>query len=283
MFINVWADQREHDQPRGNGLMLKKMALLLAIVSIVVGMTGCGKKDAKLDEIKKAGKIVLGTSAEYPPYEFHQNVNGKDEIVGFDMEIAKEIAKDLGVQLEIKDMSFDGLLPALTAGKIDFIVAGMTPDEKRKKSVDFTKLYYRAAQGVIVQASDKDKYKTMKDLNGLRIGAQLSSTQEDIAKTQIEKADIKGLGSVADLVMQLKTKKVDAVIVELPVAQAYVSKNPELVISDIKPEEVVGGSAIAVKKNNPSLVKEMDKTIDRLTAANQIEEFVKNASKIMAE
>ncbi|WNQ13038.1 ABC transporter substrate-binding protein [Paenibacillus aurantius] len=263
--------------------MFRKMFTGFLAVSLVAMLAGCGAKDTKLADIQKSGKLVLGTSADYPPYEFHKKVNGKDEIVGFDVEIAKAIAADLGVQLEIKDMSFDGLLAALTAGNVDIVLAGMTPDEKRKKSVDFSKIYYQAEQGVVVPAANKDKYKSMDDLKGLRIGVQTGSIQEEIAKTQIPNADIKGLQSVSDLMLQLKSNKVDALVVELPVATAYVDKNKELAVSGLKPKEAVGGSAVAIKKNNPSLVKEVDKTIDKLISGKKIDEFTKNASAQMAE
>ena len=93
-------------------------------------MVGCGSNAKKestssntsaLEAIKSKGKLVIGTSADYPPYEFHKEVDGKDQIVGFDIEIAKQFAKDLGVELEIKDMAFDGLLVALQADKVDMV------------------------------------------------------------------------------------------------------------------------------------------------------------------
>lgn len=262
---------------------MKKYFALLVILCLVAVTAGCGKTDNKLAEIKKAGKLVVGTSAEYPPYEFHKSVNGKDQIIGFDLDIAKAIAQDLGVELEVKDMGFDGLLAALKAGNVDIVMAGMTPNEERKKNVDFSKIYYQASQAVVVQAADKDKYKSMDDLKGLRIGVQSTSTQEDIAKAQIKDPKLTGLASVSDLMLQLKTKKVDAVIVEMPVGTAYVGKNKDLAVTSIKPKDDVGGSAVAIKKNNPSLVKEIDKTIDKLMAEKKIEAFVAKASADMAE
>ena len=92
----------------------------------------------KLQEIKDKGKLVMGTSADYPPYEWHLIKDGKDEIIGFDIDIAQAIADELGVELEVKDMAFDGLIPALSTGKIDMIIAGMNATEERKQSVDFT-------------------------------------------------------------------------------------------------------------------------------------------------
>ncbi|WP_040950024.1 transporter substrate-binding domain-containing protein [Gorillibacterium massiliense] len=261
---------------------MKRVVVLLALVmAITTVLAGCGKTDAKMDDIKKSGKLVIGTNAEYPPYEFHKQIDGKDQIVGMDISIAQAIADELGVQLEIKDMAFDGLLAALQAGKVDMVIAGMTPDEKRKKSVDFSKIYYQAQQGVVIRSEDKDSYKQMSDLDGKKVGVQLGTTQEEIAKTQVKDAKITAIASVGDLMLQLKSKKVDALIVELPVAQVYVSKNPELVIADAKPNDDVGGSAIAVHKKNPSLVKALDSAIDKLAAEKKIDAFFVDASNLM--
>ncbi|WP_438433128.1 transporter substrate-binding domain-containing protein [Gorillibacterium sp. sgz500922] len=263
---------------------MKKFTVLLASVLVLTTiLTGCGKKDARLGEIQKAGKIVLGTNATYPPYEFHKKIDGKDTVIGFDIAIGQAVADELGVKLEIKDMDFNGLLPALTAGKIDMIIAGMTPTDERKKSVDFSKIYYTAAQGVIVRKEDKDKFTTLESLDNQKIGVQTGSIQEDIAKEQVKNADLKSLGSVADLILQLQTKKVDALIVELPVAEAYIAKAPDLILADAKPKDDVGGSAIAVKKNNPSLVKEIDKVIDKLIAEKKLDQYVQDASNQMAQ
>ena len=95
-----------------------------------------------MKKIKKSGKLVVGMSADYPPLEFTKNVNGRNKYVGVDVELAKQIAKDLGVKLEIKNMDFDSLLVALETGKIDVIISGMTPTAERKKSIDFSKIYY---------------------------------------------------------------------------------------------------------------------------------------------
>ena len=135
----------------------KKIISIIITILIAFSLSGCsqGKASAevsKMDKIKEKGKIVIGTSADYPPYEFHKSIDGKDTIVGFDIEIAKEIAKDLGVELEIKDMKFDGLLAALQTGNIDFVAAGMNPTEDRKKNVDFSKIYYTAVQCVVIRS-----------------------------------------------------------------------------------------------------------------------------------
>ncbi|WIV11276.1 ABC transporter substrate-binding protein [Proteiniborus sp. MB09-C3] len=264
------------------------VALILALITIT--FTGCGKDSGNgkagktgtsLDKIKASGKIVLGTSPDYPPYEFHKEVNGKDTIVGFDIAIAEEIAKDLGVELEIKSMEFGGLLADLKTDKVDFVMAGMTPDAERVKEVDFSTIYYNAEHGLVVNKKDIDKYKEISDLKGKIIGVQKGAIQEDIAKEQIESPQIKALGKVSNLMLELKTGKVDAVVVEQPVASAYVKGNDELYMTDIVFKDEEGGSAVAVKKGNKELLESINKTIERLMKENKIEEFVINANEIM--
>lgn len=279
--------------------MFKSKAIILMLISLVLVLSACGqkpaaetsanggsgqteaKKETKLDQIKKAGKIVVGTSADYPPYEFHKEVNKKDEIVGFDIEIAKAIAKDLGVTLEIKDMKFDGLLAALESGNVDFIISGMTPTPERQASVDFTKIYYTAVQTAVVRTEDKAKYKTIEDLKGKRVGAQKGATQEQIVTKQMPGSEMKALGKISDLMLDLKNKKTEALVVELPVATAYLSKNPDLSISDIKLSTEDSGSAIAVKKGNAELVEAMNASLDKLINGKLIDKFVIEANDMV--
>lgn len=273
--------------------ILNKIGSVLIITLMVFSLSACGKKadnatgqtasakgETNLDKIKKSGKLIVGTSADYPPYEFHKQVNGKDEIVGFDIEIANQLAKDLGVQLEVKDITFNGLLESLKAGKIDMIIAGMNPTPERAKEVDFSKIYYTSTQAVLIRTEDKDKYKALSDLSGKKVGAQMTTTQEQIAKSQIKGADVKSLGKVTDLILELKNKKVDALVVESTVAQSYADKNSDLTVSSahFSMETSQKGSAIAVKKNSPELVKELNKSIDKLIKDKSIDKFVIKAN-----
>ncbi len=258
--------------------ILKKVFCVFIVATIGLSIAGCGKTST-MERIEKSGKLVVGTSADYAPYEYHTMVDGKDTIIGIDISIIEEVAKDLGVQYEIVDTSFDGLLAALNSDKVDIVIAGMNPDEKRRKAVDFTKIYYEAKQGVLVRAEDKDKIKSIADLNGKNVGAQLGTTQETIAKSQMENANLVSLGKIPDLVMELKNKKIDALVVELPVANGYVKNNSDLVLSDISVEEESGGSAIAVKKGNSELVELINKSLDRLMEEGAIDKFVQEANE----
>lgn len=240
-------------------------------------------QSSAIDRIKKSGKLVLGTSADYPPYEFHASVNGKDEIVGFDIAIAEEIAKDLGVKLEKKDIEFKGLLAALDQGNIDLVLSGMSPTDERKQSVDFSKIYYQSKQTLVIRAADKDKIKSADDMSGKKIAVQKGAIQEDIAAKQFSKATPVALGKISDLVLALKSNRADAAIIELPVATQNVNANKDLMITDIKIPMEDEGVAAAFKKGNTDLVDAVNKTLDRLMANKSIEKFVTDANKLADE
>lgn len=267
--------------------IISKLGAIILSLTMVIGLSACGKSTAsnsekgKVDKIKESGKLVIGTCADYPPYEFHKTVNGKDEIVGFDITIAKEIAKDLGVKLEIKDMKFDGLLAALQSGNVDMVIAGMNPTEERKKSVDFSTVYYEAIQTVLVRAEDKDKFKTLDDFKGKKIGVQKSTTQEEVAKKQMTSSDIKSLSKVTDLALELQNKKVDGLVLEKPVAITYANNAKGFAMSLAKFENADKGASVATKKGNKDLLDAINKTLDKLIKAKSIDKFVTDANKLV--
>ena len=264
--------------------IIKKLGALVLAGALIFNVAGCGKTGSeanttsKLDEIKKSGKIVMGTCADYPPYEFHVLKDGKDEISGFDIEIAKQIASDLGVELEIKDMKFEGLLPALKAGKVDFIASGMSATEERKKSVDFSNPYYTDISTLVVSGTYKDKVKSVEDLKGLKLGVQKASVQEGIAKDKAKDATIKPLGKITDVMMELENGKIDAAIVTKPVAQSFAKKNKNIFLVGYDFETTADDSvSIAIDKGNEELVKSINGTIEKLESEKKIEKFIQDA------
>lgn len=279
--------------------ILRKLIAVVAVATIAISAVGCGSSnsgdtagagDAKveatgdetsLEGIKSKGKLVVGTSADFPPYEFHKEIDGKDEIVGFDIDIAKEVAKDLGVELEIKDMDFDGLLVALQAGKVDMVFAGMSPTEERKQNADFTDVYYQGNHTFIMRAGEEAGMNAMEDLKGKKIGVQKGSIQEEMAKEAYGEENLKSLAKVTDLVLDLKNNKVDAILVETAVAEFNVEKNEGLALTGFTVEDETGGSAIALKKGSDEVVAEVNKTIQKLKDEKKIDEFVVNANEMM--
>ncbi len=280
--------------------MLKKLLITVLVVSMLVVLGACASSPAetpaetpvetpaetpaegKLGEIKAAGKIVLGTSADYPPYEFHKLIDGQDEIVGFDIEIAKLLAKDLGVDLEIVDMKFDGLLPALVTDDIDFVIAGMVANEERSKTVDFSIPYYAARQRMVVRAEDKDIYKGPEDLAGKSVGAQKTTIQEEIALDKFSQSEYIGLSKITDLILEVQNKKIEAVLLAEPVAKAYVAQNSALHLADID-LGAEDGVAVAVNKGNEDLIEEFNSILEGYLADGTIDNLIVDATKLAEE
>ena len=273
------------------GLMKKVIAAVMLGV-MTMGFVGCGASSNKasdnnstdlLETIQEKGKLVVGMSADYAPYEFHYiDENGKDVIGGFDVDIANEIADAIGVELVIQEMDFDALVSALPAGKVDVVISGMNPTEERAKVVDFSDIYYNSQHGILVRTEDADKYKTFADLEGAKVGAQLGSTQEQIAKSEISNADLQLLANVNNLILELKSGKVDAIVMEKPVAEMAVKNNPDLAVGEPTYEEKTGGNAVGVAKNNPELLAKINEVINELNESGKMDDYILKANELAA-
>ncbi|MGN1033699.1 MAG: transporter substrate-binding domain-containing protein, partial [Intestinibacter sp.] len=281
----------------------KLLATGLAAI-MVMGLVGCsssskgssasdssaassatGKVD-KLEQVKEAGVLRLGTSAEYAPYEFHAVVDGKDTIVGFDVTMVEEIAKDMGVKVEYTDMDFDGLLGALNADKVDVVLACMTPNETRKKSVDFSELYYEDSNVCVVRKGDEDIVKSADDLKDLKVGVQSGTTQASYVTEDLGIAEATQLKRVPDLMLELQNKNIDVIVTGRNVAQINIGQYDGLVIGNTEVgQEVAETSAVAIKKadnkvDNTAFIESINKTIKRLQDEGKIDEYMQDALKL---
>lgn len=271
--------------------LMKKIIATAVLGIMTMGLAGCGSSNDKnsdsktdlLENIQKNGKLVVGMSADYAPYEFHYiDENGKDVIGGFDVDIANEIANKIGVDLVIQEMDFDALVSALPAGKVDLVISGMNPTEERAKVVDFSEVYYNSKHGILVRAEDADKYQTFADLEGAKVGVQLGSTQEKIAKTEIPNVNLQQLSNINNLILELKAGKVDAIVMEKPVAEMAVKSNPELAVGKPIYEEQTGGNAVGIAKNNPQLLAKVNEVITELNESGKMDEYIAKANELAA-
>lgn len=271
--------------------LMKKIIATAVLGIMTMGLAGCGSSNDKnsasktdlLEKIQKNGKLVVGMSADYAPYEFHYiDENGKDVIGGFDVDIANEIANKIGVNLVIQEMDFDALVSALPAGKVDLVISGMNPTEERAKVVDFSEVYYNSKHGILVRDEDADKYQTFADLEGAKVGVQLGSTQEKIAKTEIPNVNLQQLSNINNLILELKAGKVDAIVMEKPVAEMAVKSNPELAVGKPIYEEQTGGNAVGIAKNNPQLLAKVNEVITELNESGKMDEYIEKANELAA-
>ncbi|MBU0278915.1 MULTISPECIES: transporter substrate-binding domain-containing protein [unclassified Gemella] len=269
---------------------MKKIYLLFISFIILITLTACSNKSAvnKLDEIKEKGKLSLAVSPDYPPYEFYVAENGSVKIVGADIQLAQEVAKKLGVELEIVQLSFDSLLPALTSGRVDMVISGMNPNKERRQVVDFSDIYYVSGSAFIVRQDDKD-ITSIDDLKTKKIGVQKGTIQEKalLDDLKISQENIQSLADVPSVLQDLINKNVDVVFLAEDVSQISLNKYPSLKISSFKLEKdaELDGMAIAFSKgNNAELISAVNEVIKKQNSENifakELEKYAALAAKI---
>ncbi|HHW6542499.1 ABC transporter permease subunit [Staphylococcus aureus] len=257
------------------------LGLLISSAMVYINPAAYAEQDQKWEKIKERGELRVGLSADYAPMEFEHTVNGKTEYAGVDIDLAKKIAKDNNLKLKIVNMSFDSFLGALKTGKIDIIISGMTSTPERKKQVDFSDSYMMTKNIMLVKKDKVNDYKDIKDFNNKKVGAQKGTEQEKIAQTEIENASITSLSRLPDVILALKSGKVEGVVVEKPVAEAYLKQNPKLGISNVKFNEEEKDTVIAVPKDSPKLLSQINKTIKEVKDKGLIDKYMTNAANAM--
>ena len=253
-----------------------------------LGLAGCRmqsqeirREAGRLEKIKEAGKIVVGTSAPYPPYEFRLLPGRESEMVGIAIDIAEASASDLNVRLKIKDIQFSRLFDELAAGNIDVALAGLAPTEARQRVVDFSIPYYQALQNMLVRAADKGKIRLLDDLRGKVVGTQKGSIQEDMARNLVPGATFFIHEELNALIAALKDGRVDAIIVEKPVADTFAARDSALLNLECNTDRLPLGSAAAVRKGDSELLERVNAVLRRLIEGNKITESIE-AAKVLA-
>lgn len=213
------------------------------------------------------GKLYVGTNAEFPPFEYLD----KGEVVGFDIDLVKAIGKKLDMEVVIKDMAFDGLIPALETNKIDIVIAGMTASDERKMAVNFSNPYYTANQVIILNDNNND-IKTFDDLNGKLVGVILGFTG-DVVVSEMKDVKSKKYNASYAAIMELQNNKIDAIVLDSETALNYVKNNKGLKLAETsgEPEEY----AIAISKKNSELLNKINTALDELKKDGTYETLLK--------
>ena len=239
------------------------VSVLLLVAMSAMLVVGCGSKKSGMTV--EEGKLIMGTNAAFPPYEYYEG----DTIVGIDAEIAQAIADELGLELVIEDMEFDGIIGAVTAGKVDMGLAGMTVTEDRLENVNFSDTYAHASQVVIV--TNDSEIATVDDLANKTVGVQLGTTG-DIYAEDIEGVTLERYNKGFEAVQSLLTGKIDAVIIDEQPAKAFVSQNEGIKILEEKFTDEAYAAAIA--KDNTELVEAVNKALANLKSSGKLDEIV---------
>lgn len=270
--------------------MKKVSALILALTMCTAMLTACGggnnaattsgsvapapttsaaTSEAGADEgykLVKEGTLTMATNAQFPPYEYYDG----QEIIGIDADIAKAIADKMGLELKIEDMEFDSIITAVSTGKADLGLAGMTVDPDRQKNVDFSDPYATGVQVIIVK--EDSTIAKPDDLKGKKIGVQLSTTGDIYATDDFGKDSVVQYNKGSDAVMALTQGQVDAVIIDNEPAKSFVEANKGLKILDTK--YATENYAACIAKDNTGLTKAVNKALAELKADGTLQKIV---------
>lgn len=218
-----------------------------------------------LDKIKASGKLVVGTEAQYPPYEF-KDMNA--EFTGCDMFLAQQIADALGVKLEIVDMAFDGIIAAVQSGQVDLGIAAFTNTPERAEVIDFSDLYETSQQLLIVKSGNAGVYGTKEALAGKQVGAQKGSIQSKLIASALPQSTLFELEKYPALALETQNGNIAGFVVDSAVGEALIATSGgALEVSDFafSAEEASFGKSVVVAKGNEALVGAINQVIAKVT------------------
>ncbi|MGI6072421.1 MAG: transporter substrate-binding domain-containing protein [Lachnospiraceae bacterium] len=250
---------------------MKKFLITVLAGIMVFALAACGGNAGNKEtegETAAEGKttLVMATNAEFPPYEFWEG----DRIIGIDAEIAAAIAEELGMELQIEDMAFDSIIGAVQTGKADFGAAGMTVNEERLQSVDFSETYTTAKQVIIVK--EDSEINGPDDLTGKKIGVQLGTTGDIYATDDYGDECVERYNKGFEAVMALSQDKIDAVIIDNEPAKVFVAENAGLKI--LETEYALEEYALAIAKDNTKLLGQINEVIGKLKESGKLQEII---------
>ncbi len=217
----------------------------------------------------RAGEVVVGCNAEFMPFEFTDNNNN---IIGYDIDVINAVGKAAGFEVKMHNQSFDTLIEGLESQKLDAVISGMTITEARRQKIDFSDPYYDAAQ-VIVVLKETQGYTKIGDIKGKLVGVQLGTTGAGMAEEVMgaNNPDLKQFRKYNEVFTDLKLGRIDAVVVDLPVAQAYVRKLEGLRISSPSMSEEQYG--IAVRKGNKELLDKINAGLKKIRESGEYDKI----------
>ncbi len=241
------------------------IAFLLLLIPSVLFAAGSSESSA-LEKIKSRGRLIVGTEALYAPFEFRdENAN----IVGCDMFLASEIASSIGVTLEIVDMAFDGIIPAVQTGQVDLGIAAFTNTAERAEVIDFSDIYMHSLQCLVVLAENTDKYTTEESLKGLKVGAQRGTNQSLLVQAALPESELFELSRYPELALEVQNGNIAGLVADVSVCESIVdASDGKLAIANFTfdPELANFGKSVVIQKGNPDLVEAVNEVIARILA-----------------
>ena len=248
--------------------MKKLFALVIAIAMI---MTCSLAMADRLADIQSAGKIVIATSPDWPPYEY---IDDNEQIVGTDVLMMQWIAEQLGVELEINPMAFDTCLAAVGRGEVDLMVAGLTYDEERLNAMELTGVYWNEGdQGLLVRKGEGATYNSPESFDGKTVAAQNGTNQQIMVEEQLTGATLELITKIPDGVNMVKNGRVDALAVPKTVYDSVLAENDDLEVAQFA-FDFEGGNYIASVKGEDALTAKIQELINTINAEGLYQKWV---------
>ena len=262
---------------------MKGIVGLALVLAMFLSLAACGQAPAqKAGETAAPAKLVLGTSADYAPFEFmYPDESGKLVYGGIDISVAQYIADFTGKELQVENMGFDYLLASLQKGDFDIVIAAMESTEERLNSADFSDPYYTDYPPMVLVKADKvGEYTALDSFSGLSVGAQTATTKEDIVRNDLTGAELVSLQNVNDLVNQLVNDKIDAIVLDGAVALQFAASNSDLAVAELDLGEAYP-YRVAVAKGDPKgLLPGINEAIAEMLKAGKVTEFEDSAQSL---
>jgi polar amino acid transport system substrate-binding protein len=256
---------------------MKKIFVWLMVMAMAISVAGCSAAPA--EEAAEKTSLVLGTSADYPPFEFIVlDENGEQEYAGIDIAFAKKLAEDKGLDLEIVNMSFDNLMASLQKGEVDMVIAAIEANEERAQVADFSDDYYTDLPPmVLVKAENAELYTSLESFAGKSVGAQMGTSKAELVLSDMPDATLVTMSTVNDLVNNVVYGKCEAIVLDGAVAQQYANNDDGLEIAPVDLGEAYP-YAVAVQKDDPlGLIESFNGTIAQVTSDGTMETWIEEA------
>ncbi len=243
---------------------MKKLLALVLAACMALSLTAASAEGA-LDKIKAAGVMVVGTEATYGPYEF---LDDSTNPTGCDIWLAQQIADEIGVELKVQDMAFDGIIDAVKSGVVDIGIAAFTVNEERAKVIDFSHQYELSEQLLIVKKGNGETYSTKESLVGLKVGAQMGTVQSGLIEKALPDSELFELENYPSLAMETVNGNIAGFVCDKAVGEGMVAQNDNLEIANLtfSAEEASFGKACVVAKDNDDFLAIVNTVVDRVVA-----------------
>jgi len=223
-----------------------------------------------LKKIKTQDKIIVGTDATYPPME---NIDEEGNFIGMDIDIAREIASDLGVRAEFRNIIWEEIFDTLLRGEVDMLISSITITSERTEKMAFSDPYFNAGQVIVTIIDKVDEIRGVEDMAGKKLGVQIETTSQIEAQKYTDPEQVIAFKNYDLAKEELLKGRIDAIIIDYPAAVGMVSKEKTLkIIGEPFTQEFYG---IAVRKEEKALLGEINKTIRRLKRENELERIMR--------